>query len=55
MGKKLGFSWSLSRAIGLAGLKGRVARYTGIPLTKSGFQRKAGRLLIKFLTGGLIK
>jgi hypothetical protein len=44
MGKKFGFSWSWKRASGLSGLKGKVARATGIPTTRSGRQRKGGRL-----------
>jgi hypothetical protein len=45
MGKKFGISFSLSRLIGLAGLKNKISRKTHIPLTKSGRQRKIGRLL----------
>ncbi len=45
MGKKFGFSWSWRRASGLSGLKGKVARATGIPLTRSGRQRKIGRMM----------
>lgn len=40
-----GLSFSPSRFIGLAGLKNRVARFTGIPTTRSGRQRKVGRKL----------
>jgi len=40
-----GFSFSWKRAIGLSGLKNRVSRRIGIPLTRSGRQRKLGRLL----------
>lgn len=43
---KGGFSWK--RATGVTRAKQKVARSTGIPLTKSGRQRKAGKLL----TGG---
>jgi hypothetical protein len=43
MGRKLGFSWSWKRASGLSGIKGRVSRKIGIPLTRSGRQRKMGR------------
>jgi hypothetical protein len=44
MGRKLGFSFSLKRAVGISGMKNRVSRRIGIPLTRSGRQRKVGRL-----------
>ncbi len=46
--KKYGFSFSLRRATGVSALKGKISRKTGIPLTKSGRERKVGRLA----TGG---
>jgi len=51
MGKRktYGFSWSWKRAIGLSGLRNRIARATGIPTTKSGWERKIGRVLINTL------
>jgi hypothetical protein len=45
MGKKFGFSFSWKRALGISAAKGKLSRLIGIPLTKSGRQRKAGRLL----------
>ncbi len=45
MGRKFGFSFSWKRALGLSSAKGKLSRFIGIPLTKSGRQRKAGRLL----------
>ena len=45
MGKG-GFSWK--RATGITKAKRKVSRATGIPLTKSGRQRKVG----KIVTGG---
>jgi len=45
MGKG-GFSWK--RALGITRAKQRISRKTGIPLTKSGRQRKVG----KMVTGG---
>jgi hypothetical protein len=51
MGKKYGFSFSLSRLIGLAALKGKIARSTGIPLTKLGRQRKVGQFILDKLIG----
>jgi hypothetical protein len=41
-----GFSWK--RAVGVTRAKSRISRKTGIPLTKSGRQRKVGRAV----TGG---
>ena len=43
---KGGFSWK--RAVGVTRAKTRISRKTGIPLTKSGRQRKVGRAV----TGG---
>ena len=37
-----GLSFSLSRALGISAAKGRIARATGIPTTKSARQRKVG-------------
>ncbi|MFL5679323.1 MAG: hypothetical protein ACJ77B_01835 [Chloroflexota bacterium] len=41
-----GFSWK--RAVGVTRAKQRISRRTGIPLTKSGRERKIGRMV----TGG---
>ncbi len=41
---KFGFSFSWKRALDLSAAKGRLARMIGIPLTKSGRERKLGRL-----------
>jgi hypothetical protein len=43
---KGGFSWK--RALGITRVKSSISRATGIPLTKSGRQRKIG----KIVTGG---
>jgi len=43
MGKKYGFSFSWKRAIGLSSAKGKLSRRIGIPLSRSGRQRKIGR------------
>jgi len=43
---KGGFSWK--RAVGITRVKQKISRTTGIPLTKSGRQRKIG----KIATGG---
>ena len=45
MGRKFGFSFSWKRAIGISGLKNRISRKTGIPLTSQGRQRKVGRMM----------
>lgn len=40
-------SFSLSRAVGLSGLKSKVAHKVGIPTTKGGVERKIGRKIVK--------
>lgn len=41
-----GLSWSWSRFFGLAQFKNKVARSTGIPTTRSGAERKLGRMIL---------
>ena len=41
---KGGFSWK--RAVGITKIKNKISRATGIPLTKSGRQRKIGKAVI---------
>lgn len=36
MGKKFGISFSWNRALGISGMKNKISRKIGIPLTKSG-------------------
>lgn len=48
---KFGFSFSLSRALGISSAKQKFARQTGIPTTKSGMERKIGRSVINLLFG----
>ena len=43
------FSWK--RALGISQAKQKIARETGIPLTKSGLERKIGSTIIKTLFG----
>jgi hypothetical protein len=43
--RKYGFSFSWKRALGISAFKGRLSRQLGIPLTRSGRQRKVGRML----------
>ena len=50
MAKIKGLSFSLKRAIGISGLKQKVAIKTGIPTTMSGIERKIGRVLIDKVT-----
>ncbi len=45
MGRKFGFSFSWKRAVGLSSLKGKLSRQIGVPLSRSGRQRKVGRAL----------
>ena len=40
-----GLSFSWKRASGLSAAKGRLSRKVGVPLTKSGRQRKVGRAI----------
>ena len=47
MGKKSllpGLSFSWKRALGISSAKGKIAKATGIPTTKSGRQKKIGKL-----------
>lgn len=46
-----GLSFSLKRAVGISGLKTKVARAAGIPTTKQGLERKIGGAILKGLTG----
>lgn len=46
-----GLSFSLKRAVGISGLKTKVARKTGIPTTKLGLERKVGQAVIEAITG----
>lgn len=44
-----GLSFSWKRAVGLSQAKQKIARETGIPLSKSGLERKIGRTILKML------
>lgn len=48
---KYGFSFSLSRALGISSAKQKFARQTGIPTTKSSIERKVGRSMLNLLFG----
>lgn len=40
-----GLSFSWKRATGISGMKQKISRKTGIPITRSGRQKKIGKLL----------
>lgn len=46
-----GLSFSWKRAVGITGLKQKVARKTGIPTTRGGLERKIGGTLLKMIFG----
>lgn len=46
-----GLTFSLKRAVGISGLKAKIARKTGIPTTKQGLERKIGQAILSVLTG----
>ena len=52
MGLFKGLSFSWKRALGISGVKTKIARKTGIPTTRGGMERKIGRAVIKAVTGG---
>ena len=47
-----GLSFSWKRAVGISGMKNKVARATGVPTTKQGLERKVGSVIIDALLGG---
>lgn len=46
-----GLSFSLKRAVGISGLKAKVAHKTGIPTTKQGIERKVGKAVLSMISG----
>lgn len=46
-----GLSFSWKRALGISGLKTKIARKVGIPTTKQGLERKIGDAILKGLFG----
>lgn len=46
-----GFSFSWKRFVGITQAKQKISRETGIPMTKSGVERKIGATLIKLIFG----
>ena len=51
MAKIPGLSFSLKRAVGISGMKTKVAHAVGIPTTKQGLERKIGGAIIKGIFG----
>jgi hypothetical protein len=48
---KFGFSFSLNRLLGITAAKQSFARKTGVPTSRTGFERKLGSFIIKLLFG----
>ena len=46
-----GLSFSWKRALSIAQAKQKIARQTGIPTTKSGIERKIGKMILKSIFG----
>ena len=46
-----GLSFSQKRAVGISGLKNKIAKKVGIPTTKQGLERKIGSSIINAVTG----
>ena len=46
-----GLSFSWKRALGVTQAKQKISRKTGIPMSKSGLERKIGNTIIKALFG----
>lgn len=44
-----GLSFSWKRALGISQAKQRIARDTGIPLSKAGVERKIGNIILRTL------
>ncbi|MCQ2336411.1 MAG: hypothetical protein MJ010_04425 [Paludibacteraceae bacterium] len=47
-----GLSFSWKRAVGISGLKSKIAHKTGVPTTKQGVERKIGNAIIATLFSG---
>lgn len=46
-----GLTFSLKRAFGITQTKQKISRNIGVPTTKTGLERKIGRILIKSIFG----
>lgn len=42
-----GLSFSLKRALGITQAKQKIARETGVPLSKAGLERKIGNMILR--------
>ena len=51
MTKIPGLSFSLKRAVGITKVKQKIAKTTGVPMTKQGLERKIGAAVSKAITG----
>lgn len=51
MSQKYGISFPWKRLLEISGLKGKISKKTGIPLTKSGMENKIGKAIIDILLG----
>lgn len=52
MSRKIpGLSFSWKRALGVTGLKQKIARKTGIPTTRGGVERKIGAFVLSLFKG----
>ena len=47
-----GVTFSLKRAVGVTKVKQKIAKATGIPLTRQGLERKIGGAILSSLFGG---
>lgn len=46
-----GLSFSWKRALGVTQTKQKIARETGVPMSKAGVERKIGNIILKALFG----
>lgn len=44
-----GVSFSLNRMLGIDKIKRSISRQTGIPMTRSGLERKVGKIILSIL------
>lgn len=50
-----GLSFSLKRALGITQAKQKIAKETGVPMSKAGLERKIGNIIISSLSSLLHK
>jgi hypothetical protein len=51
MMSKYGFSFSWKRLLGITSAKQRFARKTGVPTSKTGLERKIGKIILQLIFG----